>query len=181
MNIAVYCSAKSQIPAAYLQMGEEVGKKIAETGHTLVFGGATGGLMTQVSEAYHNVQPSHLIGVITQGIADSGRQSDICDELHVVSSMSERKQRMRDIADCFICLPGSYGTLDEMMDAIASATVNEHRKPCVILNFNGFYEPLKKQIQLMKSMLFIPAQEHYSPIFVDTIEELFVTLNTFPL
>jgi len=87
--------------------------------------------------------------------------------------MSERKQAMRDMSDIIVCLPGSYGTLDEMMDATSSAIVGEHRKPTFVLNYNGFYEPLKQQIALMQSLQFIPEQESYKPIFVDSLEELY--------
>ena len=87
--------------------------------------------------------------------------------------MSERKQRMRDEADIIICLPGSYGTLDEMMDATSSAIVGEHRKPVYVLNYQGFYELLKAQIEHMRSLQFIPQDEHYKPLFVNTLEELY--------
>ena len=86
--------------------------------------------------------------------------------------MSERKQRMRDEADVIICLPGSYGTLDEMMDATSSAIVGEHHKQTYVLNYKGFYEPLKEQIALMRSLRFIPEQQSYEPVFVETMEEL---------
>ena len=87
--------------------------------------------------------------------------------------MSTRKQRMRDEADVIVCLPGSYGTLDEMMDATSSAIVGEHKKPTYVLNYKGFYEPLKEQIALMQRLQFIPEQQSYKPIFVDTLDELF--------
>jgi predicted Rossmann-fold nucleotide-binding protein len=87
--------------------------------------------------------------------------------------MSERKQRMRDEADLIVCLPGSYGTLDEMMDATSSAIVGEHHKPVYVLNYKGFYEPLKQQIRVMQDLQFIPTQQHYEPIFVDTLEQLY--------
>ena len=87
--------------------------------------------------------------------------------------MSERKQRMRDEADVIVCLPGSYGTLDEMMDATSSAIVGEHKKPVFVLNYKGFYEPLKQQIRVMQDLSFIPKQQSYQPLFVDTMEELY--------
>jgi predicted Rossmann-fold nucleotide-binding protein len=71
-----------------------------------------------------------------------------------------------------VCLPGSYGTLDEMMDVIASGTVNEHRKPIFILNYEGFYEGLKQQAEHMRELAFLPQVEQYAPRFVDTIAEL---------
>ena len=91
--------------------------------------------------------------------------------------MSERKQAMRDMADVVVCLPGSYGTLDEMMDVVSSAIVGEHHKPTYVLNYKGFYEPLKQQIELMRSLHFIPEQEAYKPVFVDTLEEFYNSLN----
>ncbi len=183
MKVAVYCSAKNQIPEDYLCLGDTIGKWLAVNGHSLVYGGATGGLMTRVSEAFKQAKDpalteQKLIGVVPEQIIRNGRKSDLCDELHVVAYMSERKQRMRELADCFVCLPGSYGTLDEMMDVIASGTVNEHHKPCIILNHNGFYNPLLQLIDCMKQLRFIPEQESYRPLFVGTTEELYQTINT---
>lgn len=114
-----------------------------------------------------------MIGVIPPRIISCGRKADNCDELYRVRSMSERKQAMRDIADVIVCLPGSYGTLDEMMDVVSSAIVGEHHKKTFVLNYNGFYEPLKQQIELMRSLHFIPEQEAYKPIFINSLEELF--------
>jgi len=91
----------------------------------------------------------------------------------MVQNMSERKQIMRDMSDAIVCLPGSYGTLDEMMDATSSAIVGEHRKPTYVLNYKGFYEPLRQQIAYMRELHFIPEQETYKPVFVDTLEELY--------
>ena len=80
---------------------------------------------------------------------------------------------MRDEADVIVCLPGSYGTLDEMMDATSSAIVGEHKKPVYVLNYKGFYEPLKQQITLMEQLRFIPEQQAYQPVFVNSLDELY--------
>lgn len=172
MRIAVYCSAKDAIPEEYLQLGDALGRWLGENGHTLIYGGATGGLMSRTSDAAKQAGV-HVIGVIPPRIKAAGRLATNCDYLIEVNNMSERKQRMRDEADVIVCLPGSYGTLDEMMDATSSAIVGEHKKPVFVLNYKGFYESLKRQIELMKSLQFIPQDEHYRPIFVDTLEELY--------
>lgn len=172
MKIAVYCSAKDCIPEEYLSLGDQLGRRLAEQGHTLIYGGATGGLMTRTSQAA-KAAGGYVIGVIPPRIKAAGRLASNCDELIEVANMAERKQTMRDLADIIICLPGSYGTLDEMMDATSSAIVGEHRKPVYVLNYKGFYEPLKQQIELMRSLCFIPEQEAYKPIFVDTLDELY--------
>ena len=172
MRIAVYCSAKDAIPEEYLALGEALGKWLGENGHTLIYGGATGGLMTRTSDAAKR-HGAHVIGVIPPRIKAAGRLATNCDYLLEVTNMSERKQRMRDEADIIVCLPGSYGTLDEMMDATSSGIVGEHHKPLLVLNYRGFYEPLKQQVALMKNLHFIPEQEGYKPVFVDTMDELY--------
>ena len=172
MKIAVYCSAKDAIPEEYLSLGDQLGTWLGENGHALVYGGATGGLMTRTSEAA-KAAGAYVIGVIPPRITAAGRQATHCDELIEVANMSERKQKMRELADVIVCLPGSYGTLDEMMDATSSAIVGEHRKPTYVLNYKGFYEPLKQQIEHMRSLQFIPEQEAYKPIFVNSLEELY--------
>ena len=176
MKVAVYCSAKDRIPEEYLSLGDTLGRWIAEAGHTLVYGGATGGLMTRVSNAA-KAAGGNVEGVIPQRIIQAKRMAENCDTLYVVNNMCERKQKMKEIADCFVCLPGSYGTLDEMMDVIASGTVDEHRKPIYILNHQGFYECLKLQTEHMRKLAFLPQEEQYAPRFVDTMEELLDALQ----
>lgn len=178
MKIAVYCSAKDTIPEEYLELGDRLGRWIGEHGHVLVYGGATGGLMSRTSEAA-KAAGATVIGVIPPRIIAAGRLATHCDELIEVANMSERKQTMRDQADVIVCLPGSYGTLDEMMDATSSAIVGEHHKPTLVLNHNGFYEPLKQQMALMERLRFIPEQQSYKPIFVDTLEELYKQIENY--
>ena len=153
-------------------MGDQVGTWLGQHGHTLVYGGATGGLMSRTSEAAKKAG-AKVIGVIPPRIKAAGRLAEHCDELIEVANMSERKQAMRDLADVIVCLPGSYGTLDEMMDATSSAIVGEHRKQTLVLNYKSFYEPLKQQIRLMEQLQFIPEQQAYRPVFVNSLDELY--------
>jgi hypothetical protein len=142
-----------------------------------VYGGATGGLMSRVSNAA-KAAGAHVVGVIPSRIIASGRKAENCDYLIEVDNMSDRKQRMRDEADVIVCLPGSYGTLDEMMDATSSAIVGEHRKQTYVLNYKGFYDPLKAQIERMQELNFIPALQSYEPVFVDSLDELYKNLKS---
>ncbi|MBR1878336.1 MAG: TIGR00730 family Rossman fold protein [Paludibacteraceae bacterium] len=177
MKIAVYCSAKDAIPEDYLALGDALGQWIGEQAHTLVYGGATGGLMSRTSNAA-KAAGATVIGVIPPRIKAAGRLADNCDELYYVMGMAERKQVMRHLADVVVCLPGSYGTLDEMMDVTASGTVGEHHKPLFVVNYKGFYNPLIVQIEQMRELHFIPEQEAYKPVFVDSLEELFELLSS---
>lgn len=180
MRIAVYCSAKDAIPEEFLRLGDALGEWIGQNGHTLIYGGATGGLMSRTSDAA-KAAGAHVVGVIPPRIKAAGRLACNCDNLIEVNNMSERKQRMRDEADIIVCLPGSYGTLDEMMDAISSAIVGEHKKPVYVLNYKGFYEPLKQQIRVMQDLQFIPAQQSYRPVFADTLKELYEEIKNYKL
>ena len=157
-------------------LGDALGKWIGDNGHTLIYGGATGGLMSRTSDAAHQAG-AHVIGVIPPRIKAAGRLAANCDYLIEVQNMSERKQRMRDEADVIVCLPGSYGTLDEMMDATSSAIVGEHKKQVYVLNYKGFYEPLRQQIRIMQNLHFIPEQQSYAPIFVNSLDELYEAIK----
>lgn len=176
MNVAVYCSAKDCIPEEYLALGDALGKWLAKNKHVLVYGGATGGLMSRVSDAARE-SGGQVIGVVPKRIIEAKRLAGNCNKIYKVATMSRRKQKMRELADCFVCLPGSYGTLDEMFDVIASGTVGEHNKPIFILNYKGFYEGLKVEAEHMRILSFLPQQEQYAPQFVDTLEELYLKLT----
>lgn len=179
MKVAVYCSAKNVIPEEYLQLGDTLGTWLAQHGHTLVYGGATGGLMTRISNAVRSAG-GYVIGVVPERVIQVGRLADNCNELYKVPTMSNRKQKMKDLADCFVCLPGSYGTLDEMFDVIASGTVGEHNKPVFILNYKGFYNGIKAEVEHMRTLNFLPKKDTYSPVFVETIEALTTQIEALP-
>ncbi len=176
MNIAVYCSSSNHIPENYLKIGYKLGKWLAENKYTLVFGGATGGLMSTVSEGA-SVAGGEIIGIIPTAVINMNRQSPLCTQLITVGTMSERKAEMKNLADIFVVLPGSYGTLDEMFDVTASAIVGEHKKPLIVLNENGFYNELMLLTQKMKVEKFIPI-ENYKPYYVNSIDECFELITS---
>ena len=163
MNIAVFCSSSNHIESRYKDAAFLLGEMIAESGNTLVYGGATGGLMDSVAEGAHS-KNGEIIGVIPQAVIKMNRQSSLPTQLITVETMSERKALMKELSDVFIVLPGSYGTLDEMLDIIASGVVGEHKKPLIIINQDGFYNQFLSQIDLMRAELFIPSEEKYKPL-----------------
>jgi len=170
MNICIFCSSSNNIADQYKQSAFRLGKQLAEKGHTLIYGGATGGLMDEVAGGFR-AGNGEIIGVIPQIIIKSNRLSSLPTQLITVEDMSERKKRMKADADVFVVLPGGYGTLDEMFDVIASGTVGEHKKPLICINENGFYNSLLAQIDSMKSECFTPKNENYKPCFVQSIED----------
>ncbi|MEI6753805.1 MAG: TIGR00730 family Rossman fold protein [Paludibacter sp.] len=177
MNIAVFCSSSNHIADKYKQVGFQLGQLIAKSGDTLVYGGATGGLMDSVSEGAASKEGT-IIGVIPQAVIRMNRQSALPSQLISVETMSERKATMKELSDIFVVLPGSYGTLDEMLDIVTSAIVGEHKKPLIMVNQDGFYNQFLGQIELMRNELFIPV-ENYKPIVVEDINSCFELIIQF--
>ena len=179
MNIAVYCSSSNHIAEDYKKVAYQLGEWIAESGNTLVFGGATGGLMSAISEGAYS-KSGKIIGIIPQAVIKMKRQSQLCTDLISVDTMSERKALMKASADVFVVLPGSYGTLDEMFDVIASGVVGEHKKPLIIVNQNGFFNDFNNMTLRMFSEGFLPvAHQNYKPIIVDEIEKCIYNIQQF--
>lgn len=169
MNIAVYCSSSNHIAQNYLDTAFELGTWIANNGHVLVFGGATGGSMSSVSEGAAS-KNGEIIGVIPEAVIKMRRENRLCTQLVTVDTMGERKELMKSKADVFVVLPGSYGTLDELFDVMAAGIVGEHKKPVVILNENGFYNQLFDQLDRMQREMFIPA-ENFKPLIAKDLSE----------
>ncbi len=178
MNIAVYCSSSNHIADYFKQSAYRIGEMIAESGDTLIYGGATGGLMDSVAEGAKS-KNGEIIGVIAQAIIKMNRQSNLPIQLISVETLSQRKDLMKALADVFIVLPGSYGTLDEMLDVVTSGIVGEHKKPLILVNQNGFYNHLLDHINLMRSELFIPIEVKYKPLNVEYIHQCFELISQF--
>ncbi len=177
MNIAVFCSSSNHINIKFLQAGFRLGVAIAQSGHTLVYGGATGGLMDSVSEGAFSIN-GKVIGIISQAIIRMNRESLLPVKLIKVETLNERKSLMNNFADAFVVLPGSYGTLDEMLNVVASGIVGEHSKPLILVNMDGFYNYFLQQIELMRRELFIPSQERYKISVVQDIEQCIEMINS---
>ena len=170
MKVCVFCSSSNNIPEKYKQSAYRFGQFLANKGITLVYGGATGGLMDAVAQGA-KAGDGEIIGVIPDIIIKMNRLSHLPTQQIIVSTMSERKMRLKQEADAFVVLPGGYGTLDEMFDVIASGNVGEHRKPLICVNEDGFYRQLLGQIATMKTECFTPKNENYKPVFVASLKE----------
>ena len=176
MNIADFCSSSNHIADHYKQAAFHLGELIAESGNTLVYGGATGGLMDSLAEGAQS-KNGQILGVIPQAVIKMNRQSSLPTQLITVKTMSERKAQMKALADVFVVLPGSYGTLDEMLDIVASGIVGEHKKPLIIVNQDGFYNLFLSQIDFMRLESFIPVEEKYKPFISLNINHCMELIN----
>jgi uncharacterized protein (TIGR00730 family) len=117
------------------------GRLCAERGLGLVYGGGNVGLMGAAADAAL-AAGGEVIGVIPKGLVDRELAHPGLSSLHVVGTMHERKQRMHDLSDAFVALPGGYGTLDELFEALTWGQLGIHEKPCGLYDVEGFFQPL---------------------------------------
>lgn len=140
-SLCVFCgSAPGQSPK-YVEMARKLGEWLAKNEITLVYGGATIGVMGAVADGVMN-GGGKVIGVIPQSLVDYEIAHPGLTELHVVSGMHERKAMMYNLSDAFVSLPGGMGTLDEMFEILTWAQLKYHNKPCYLFNFDGFFDSL---------------------------------------
>jgi hypothetical protein len=140
-RVAVYCGSANGNNPAYLTEAVALGEAIAAAGLGLVYGGASVGLMGAVADAALG-GGSEVIGVLPEVLAGREIAHTGLTRLELVPTMHERKARMATLADAFLILPGGYGTLDELLEAVTWAQLKLHKKPCILINTAGYWEGL---------------------------------------
>ena len=139
MNICVFCASSSSIAPEFFDAAKELGTLIAKNGHTLVYGGGSGGLMGAVANGALD-NGGHVIGVAPKFFDEPGvLLKDSC-EFIFTETMSERKDIMIDMADAFICLPGGIGTFEEFFEVLTLKQLGQHAKSISLLNTRDYYD-----------------------------------------
>lgn len=171
MKICVFCSANQQLDPAFFMATEELGRWLAQQGHTLVYGGVNQGLMECVAKAAHEAG-GQTIGVIPQIVEKSGRISQYVDVEMLCDNLSDRKQLMADQSDVFIALPGGIGTLDEVFTIAASHTIGYHRKQVILYNVKGFWDSLLAMLDDLQQRGMVRGQWRDYISVANNLEEL---------
>jgi uncharacterized protein (TIGR00730 family) len=140
-RVAVYCGSAAGTNTAFRVEATALGKAIAAAGLGLVYGGANVGLMGAVADAAL-AAGAEVIGVLPAVLAGKEIAHVGLTVLEMVPTMHERKARMAELADAFLVLPGGYGTLDELMEAVTWAQLGMHSKPCILINTAGYWNGL---------------------------------------
>lgn len=157
-RLAVFCGSSNGISDVYRDGAIQLGKELAKRDITLVYGGASVGIMGAVADAVLS-EGGKVIGVIPKLLEEREISHQHLTELHVVNTMHERKAKMAELADGFITLPGGAGTLEEFFEVFTWAQIGLHQKPCGLLNINHYYDPLVHLFNHMGNQGFL--QEKY--------------------
>ena len=141
LKICVFCSSSDAVSKKYFEAARKIGLEMARRGHSLVFGGGKIGLMGAVARGVHE-GGGKVMGVMPHKMRDWKVAYDAADEMILTDTMHERKAIMAENADAFIALPGGLGTFEELLECVTLKQLHFHRKMIVILNTNGYYDPL---------------------------------------
>ena len=161
----VFCGSSPGARPVYTEAAEDFGMLLVQNGITLVFGGATVGLMGRLADTVVS-EGGEAIGVIPQALVDREIAHLGLTDLHVVETMHERKQRMADLSDAFVALPGGLGTLDELFEIYTWAQLGMHEKPIGILNVEGYFDGLAGFLEHAVAERFV-REEHREMLIVE--------------
>ncbi len=164
-RVCVFCGSNFGSSTAYRDAARVLGRMVAERSLGLVYGGSRSGTMGVVADAALEAG-GEVFGVIPRALVDKEIAHTGLTDLRIVNTMHERKASMTELADCFVALPGGYGTLDEFFEVVTWAQLGLHRKPCALLNVEGFFDPMIAYLDHAVGEGFLRA-EHRALILVD--------------
>ena len=181
-RIVVYCGANVGNNPAYKAAAESVGRTLAEQGIGLVYGGGGVGLMGVVADAAL-AAGGEVIGVIPEALKALEVGHKNLTAMHVVPDMHSRKAMMLGLADAVIAMPGGFGTMDELFEALTWSQLDYHRKLCGLLNVAGYYDHLIAWIDHSVDVGLVKAVNKQLIVVDDSVDELLRGLRKreFPL
>jgi uncharacterized protein (TIGR00730 family) len=176
--VCVYCGSNAGGKPAYAERAAAVGKRIANEGLALVYGGGNVGLMGIAADAAL-AAGGEVIGVIPEQLVGWEVAHRGVTRLEVVANMHERKARMFDLSDAFIAMPGGFGTLDEMFEMLTWRQLGLGDKPCAFLDVEGFYVPLLAMLDRMVEERFLHADQRHDLWHGEDIDTLFAWMRRY--
>ncbi|STZ76723.1 TIGR00730 family Rossman fold protein [Bergeriella denitrificans] len=154
-SVAVYCGSNLGNSPDYVRAAQETGRELAQRGSRLVYGGGKIGLMGAVADAAL-AAGGEVVGVIPTFLREKEVAHPGLSDLLETPDMATRKNKMIELADAFIALPGGIGTYEELFEVLSLAQLRRHSKPVGILNIGGFFDPLLALMRQTADAGFMP-------------------------
>ena len=177
-RVCVFCGSSMGFTPAYAEAAAELGKLLAQRGIGLVYGGASVGTMGVVADAAL-AAGGEVIGVIPEALSSVEIAHAGLTELHVVSDMHQRKAKMAALSDGFLALPGGAGTLEELFEVWTWAQLGMHRKPCALLDVNGYFASLTAFLEHSVAERFVREQNRAMLLTDEDPKRLIARLRDF--
>jgi hypothetical protein len=175
-RLAVYCGSSMGSDPAFREAAQAIGEAMAERGIGLVYGGGKLGLMGVVADAVVG-NGGEAYGVIPQALIDLEVAHAGLTELHVVTTMHERKAKMTELTDAFVALPGGIGTYDELFEAWTWNALGYHAKPFALLNVSGFWNDMIRFLDHATANGFMSSARRAQLLVAETIEQAIAKLD----
>lgn len=176
-SVCIFLGANPGTNSAYAQATIEMGRELARRGLKCVYGGSDTGLMKLLADSVLEAG-GQVIGVTVTALKDREIYHPGLSELHVVSTMHERKKLMADLSDAFVALPGGIGTFEEFFEVYTWAKLGFHSKPCGLLNINNYYAPLDALLDNAEQEGFLDSADHDFVIRANTVVEMIDLLQS---
>jgi len=170
-NICVYCGSGPGRNPAYADAARELGQLLAAARIGLVYGGGSLGLMGEIARSVLD-HGGHVTGIIPGFLSEREHMLVEAQELIVVDDMHQRKQLMFVKSDAFVALPGGLGTLEEFVEQLTWSQLGRHRRPIVLANIEGFWNPLLALFDSMMAESFIRPGLDLNLLVVDRVEDI---------
>ncbi|MGO9047733.1 MAG: TIGR00730 family Rossman fold protein [Xanthobacteraceae bacterium] len=175
--ICVYCGSSPGTDPAFVGAARHFGKILAHSGIRLVYGGGSIGLMGALASSVIE-HGGAATGIIPEFLTAKERPRRLAQEQIITRDMHERKSTMFDRADAFVALPGGIGTLEELVEQMTWAQLGRHKKPILIANVNGFWDPLMALLAHMRELgLVPPATRGVDLLVVDRVDDILPKLH----
>lgn len=174
-RICVYCGSGPGADPAFAAAARQFGQILAENRVGLVYGGGAIGLMGEISAAVLD-RGGEAIGVMPKFLVQREHARERGDMI-VTADMHERKQRMFELADAFVALPGGVGTLEEVVEQMTWAQLGRHKKPILLANVRGFWDPLCALLDHMAELHFIRSGLEVKYLVADRVADILPMLT----
>lgn len=179
-NVCVYSASSTKIDASYFQAAQELGHLLARQHINVINGAGCLGLMCQLSDAALEAGGT-VTGIIPHFMVEQGWHHRGLTRLIETETMHERKQLMAELSDGIIALPGGCGTMEELLEVITWKQLGLYLNPIVILNINGFYDPLLQMLDQAIEQHFMRPEHGKIWQVATTVEEAVDLLYTTPV
>ncbi|MFD1206801.1 TIGR00730 family Rossman fold protein [Sporosarcina contaminans] len=166
-SIAVFCGSSAGASNVYMENAKEFCRELAKRNITLVYGGASVGVMGAVADTVLH-EGGQVIGIMPSFLEQREISHKRLSKLIVVDSMHERKAKMAELSEGFVALPGGPGTLEEFFEIFTWAQLGLHQKPCGLLNSNHYFDPLIELFNHMTKEQFL--HEKYRSMAIVDVE-----------
>jgi uncharacterized protein (TIGR00730 family) len=174
--ICVYCGSGPGTDPAFVQAARAFGKALAVNGIGLVFGGGGDGMMGELANAVL-AHGGDATGIIPEFLVAREHAHKKVQNLIATRDMHERKRKMFEMADAFVALPGGVGTLEEIVEQMTWAQLGRHKKPILLANIAGFWQPLCALLDHMKVLQFIRGELSFDLLVADKVDDILPMLE----